>query len=138
MTWQAISDVTQAIINENAPGCPDCGTVKEVRTANGYTARYPGVECCPPAIRRQIDWRAQEIDQVQADIQRERNALNELRQAADEAPRTSKDAAEKRHQHADKGHQKRMEDKYEPQLKELSSEIARLKRKLNTMTNATT
>lgn len=130
MTWQAVGDVARQIVNADAPGCRDCGTVREVRTEHGYVARYPGVECCAPAIRRQVEWRAGEIDQLQREIQQRRGVLDELRQAVEDAPHSAREAREGLVARATRAFNSRMEHVYEPKLRELSSEIARLKRKL--------
>lgn len=130
MTWQSVGDIAQQIVNADAPGCRDCGTVMEFKTKSGYTARYPGVECCPPAIRRQIQWRAGEIDQVKADIENRRKVLTELQQAVDDAPHTAREARQGLLAKATRAFESRMEHVIRPQLTELSTEIGRLKRKL--------
>lgn len=130
MTWQAVGDVAKTIVNADAPGCRDCGTVREIRTDHGHVARYPGVECCPPALRRQIQWRAEDIDQVKGDIEQRRRVLTELQQAVDDAPHSAREGRQGLLSRAERAFASRMEHVFQPRLRELSGEIARLKRKL--------
>lgn len=130
MTWQAVGDVAKRVFNEDTPGCPYCGAVMVHQTEEGHAFWYPGVECCADAIRRQVSWRANEINQVQARITERRQRVQETIDAVEEASYQAKGSAQARADRASKALAVRMREEFEPALKELSSEIARLKRKL--------
>lgn len=133
MTWEPVGDVIKRTktINEHSQGCRDCGTVMQTTTPSGFTAYYPGVECCPPALRRQIQWRSQEIDTVNRKLQERQDAVTHIRDEINLAPsRSAAAAAEAKLTRAERNLAISMREHFTPQLRELSKEIARLKNKL--------
>lgn len=131
MTWQAASDVAAKVVNANSRGCRDCGHIQNFRTEHGFLAYYPGVECCPPALRRQIEWRHKDIDRINRQIQERQDRATELRRQAERAPtHNAKANAEAEAARAERSLHMIIRDHYTPQLQELSKEVARLKRKL--------
>ena len=131
MTWQAVSDiVNDAYLAPDKPkGCRDCGAITERRTPTGLVVEYPGVECCPPAIRRQIAWRAAELDQLNKRVNERRAAVAELQRKSADGDRHSAAYAAQ----AARAFESLMERKrgaWALELEELSDEIRRLKGKL--------
>lgn len=132
MTWQSTGDLMQhvRVLNGNTRGCQDCGTVMEYQTDSGFTAYYPGVECCQPAIRRQIRWRSEEIDALNRKLRERQDAVARIREEVELAPsRSALAAAETKLSRAEKNLHLVVRDHFTPALRELSDEIARLKRK---------
>lgn len=133
MTWQAVSDiVNDAYLAPDKPkGCRDCGAITERRTPTGLVIEYPGVECCPPAIRRQIAWRAAELDALNKRVSERRAAVAELQRKSD----TDKHAGAYYAQAA-RAFESLMERKrgaWALEIEELSDEISRLKKKLQAL-----
>lgn len=132
MTWQPVSDLVPKtrVLNADTRGCQDCGTVMEYQTETGFTAYYPGVECCQPAIRRQIRWRSEEIDALNRKLRERQDAVARIREEVELAPsRSALAAAETKLARAEKNLHVVVRDHFTPALRELSDEIARLKRK---------
>ena len=133
MSWQSVSDIVEdAYLSQEKPkGCRDCGAVVEyrVQTRKGLVIEYPGVECCPPAIRRQIAWRAAELDQLNKRVNERRAAVAELQRKSADGDRHSAAYAAQ----AARAFEAIMapgQGEWALELKGLSGEIARLKRKL--------
>lgn len=134
MTWQPVADVAAKVVNANSRGCRDCGHIAHATTEHGYLAYYPGVECCPPALRRQIQWRHQDIDRINRTIQDRQDHATELRRQAERAPtHNAKAIAEAEAARAERNLHIVLRDNYTPQLQALSKEVARLKTKLRSM-----
>ena len=136
MTWQSVSDIVEDtyLSQEKPRGCPDCGTVVEyrVQTRNGLVIEYPGVECCAPAIRRQIAWRAAELDQLNKRVTERRAAVAELQRKSADGDRQSAAYAAQAAR-AFEAIMRPKEGAWGIELDELSKEIARLKKKLNAL-----
>lgn len=131
MTWQPISDITTKFLGDPNRGCRDCGTIMKYTTATGHTAYYPGVECCAPALRRQIQWRSGDIDTLQRQLQTREKTVQQIQDEIDHAhSRTAAAAAAAKKERAERNLDQAMREIYTPQLRELSAEIARLRRKL--------
>lgn len=128
--WTSVGEVAKRVFNQNTPGCRDCGAILAHQTESGHVFWHPGVECCAPAIRRQIAWRGNDINHIQAEIAGHRKGIAELQKLAAEASYQSRSTAEAKALRAEESLRKRMREDYEPRLKALSSEIARLKREL--------
>lgn len=133
MSWQSVSDIVEdAYLSQEKPkGCRDCGAVVEyrVKTKPGLVVEYPGVECCPPAIRRQIAWRTAELDQLNKRVNERRAAVAELQRKSADGDRHSAAYAAQ----AARAFESLMERKrgaWALELEELSDEIRRLKGKL--------
>lgn len=133
MTWRSVSDIVEdAYLSQEKPkGCRDCGTVVEyrVQTRKGLVVEYPGVECCPPAIRRQIAWRTAELDQLNKRVNERRAAVAELQRKSADGDRHSVAYAAQ----AARAFEAIMapgQGAWARELQGLSGEIARLKRKL--------
>ena len=131
MTWQAVGDIldTTAILN-NLRGCPYCGAICRL-----HAIPHAAVECCPPALERQIAWRTDDLTQLhKAASDRERD-VRELqakvtdgdKQAAVQAAR----AARSLETYMQRG------GMWDTEVRELSDEIKRLKSKLANMTTPT-
>lgn len=135
MTWQAVSDIVEdAYLSQEKPkGCRDCGTVVEyrVKTKPGLVVEYPGVECCPPAIRRQIAWRAAELDVLNKRVNERHAAVKELQRKSDTDKHAGAYAAQAAR--AFEAIMRPKEGAWGIELDELSKEIARLKKKLNAL-----
>lgn len=137
--WQAVGDVANSLVTRKTPGCRDCGTIMTYTTPTGQYIERPGTECCAPAVRRQIAWRSAEIDRVQAVVAERRKDLERLELQIEEAEYpTQRKALEARAAATRRRFDAAMHAVHEPQLRELSSEIARLKRLLHTMEGTTT
>lgn len=133
MSWQSVSDIAEAsyLATAKPKGCRDCGTVVEyeVKTKPGLVVEHPGVECCPPAIRRQIAWRTAELDQLNKRVNERRAAVEELQRKSADGDRHSAAYAAQ----AARAFEAIMapgQGEWALELKGLSGEIARLKRKL--------
>lgn len=133
MTWQSVSDiVNDAYLAPDKPkGCRDCGAVTERRTPTGLVVEHPSVECCAPAIRRQIAWRAAELDQLNKRVNERRAAVAELQRKSDSDKHAGAYYAQ-----AVRAFDSLMERKrgaWALELEELSDEIRRLKGKLQSI-----
>lgn len=129
MSWQNAGDVAKTYLLSQPKGCRDCGTIKTFTCENGMIIEYPGVECCAPAIRRQIAWRAAELDQLNKRVNERRAAVAELQRKSADGDRQSAAYAAQ----AARAFEAIMapgQGAWALELKDLSGEIARLKRKL--------
>jgi hypothetical protein len=130
VTWQSTRDVLEkeGPFAGQTPGCPYCGTVIDYTTSTGHGVSYPGVECCAPAIRRQIAWRTREIEVLKKRIEDRRREVEELQRSAVDGDRGKLAAAARAQRAFDSllG----PEGAWSTELRELSREIVRLKRKL--------
>ena len=115
-----------------AMGCRDCGAITERRTPTGLVVEYPGVECCAPAIRRQIAWRTAELDQLNKRVSERRAAVAELQRKSADGDRQSAAYAAQAAR-AFESIMRPKEGAWGIELDELSKEIARLKKKLNAL-----
>lgn len=132
MSWQSVADVTKTYLLSQPKGCRDCGTIKTFTSENGMIIEYPGVECCPPAIRRQIAWRAAELDQLNKRVSERRAAVAELQRKSADGDRHSAAYAAQAAR-AFEAIMRPKEGAWGIELDELSKEIARLKKKLNAL-----
>lgn len=133
MSWQSVSDIAEGsyLATAKPKGCRDCGTVVayEVKTKPGLVVEYPGVECCPPAIRRQIAWRAAELDALNKRVRERRAAVEELQRKSADGDRHSAAYAAQAAR-AFESIMRPREGAWGIELDDLAKEIARLKRKL--------
>lgn len=132
MSWQSVADVTKTYLLSQPKGCRDCGTIKTFTSENGMLIEHPGVECCPPAIRRQISWRAAELDQLNKRVSERRAAVAELQRKSADGDRHSAAYAAQAAR-AFEAIMRPKEGAWGIELDELSKEIARLKKKLNAL-----
>lgn len=76
-------------VNENARGCPYCGTVEvkayEVDGETRAAFYHAGAECCARRVTDQVRWRQQEIDTLEKELSDRQNAIRELRDNAEHA-----------------------------------------------------
>lgn len=143
--WRSVAELVTGdvvFLTERAKGCPDCGRIEErrVRMRGGQemVLFYPGVECCPAAVKRQIEWRQADIERVNRTMADRDKAVRELREAVDFAlNKVAMAQMDKKAAVAEKSFMTDVERVYTPQMHELSAEIVRLKKKLTTLENQT-
>lgn len=132
MSWQSVADVTKTYLLSQPKGCRDCGTIKTFTSENGMIIEYPGVECCPPAIRRQISWRAAELDQLNKRVSERRAAVEELKRKSADGDRHSAAYAAQAVRAFD-ALMERGRGAWALEIDELAKEIRRLKARLNAL-----
>lgn len=132
MSWQSVADVTKTFLLSQPKGCRDCGAITERRTPTGLVVEYPGVECCPPAIRRQIAWRAAELDALNKRVSERRAAVEELKRKSADGDRHSAAYAAQAVRAFD-ALMERGRGAWALEIDELAKEIRRLKTRLNAL-----
>ena len=141
--WRSVKELVtgnMTFLTEKARGCPDCGRIEEYRVtlSSGQVMAlfYPGVECCPAAMKRQIEWRQADIERVNRTMADRDKAVRELREAVDFAlNRTAMAQMDKKAASAERSFMADVEAVYTPQMHALSAEIVRLKKKLTALEN---
>ena len=130
-------DTGRLIFGDPDKGCRHCGfvDVKYSRDASGEDTGqaaiyHPGTECCSPAMTDQISWRHAEVNQLKRKLEEDERRVELLREAVDFAESaTKRDMARGLAAKAERGFALKRKEHYEPKIKELAVEIARLKRK---------
>lgn len=134
-TWQPVADLAETQLGATARGCPHCGSRTTITTDDGRTITYPSVECCPPAIKRQIRWREEDIRALNRRRAEREQALEQLRESLDELPtRAARAAAEAKLARSERNSATRDREDFTPRLRELNAEVARLNAKLTAIT----
>lgn len=128
--WQPASELTATHLGNPNRGCPHCGTVMRHHTPTGQTAYWPGTECCPPAIRRQIGWRTEQLDGLRKTITDRENAIREMQDEIETAPRSAQAQLLAKRDRAQRNLNAVMQDHYTPEIRTISREIARLRHRL--------
>lgn len=135
MSWQAVGDILEGNYLLGDPkGCRDCGTIRTHKHPNGLIIEYPGVECCIPAIRRQIKWRSGDLDALNKQVSDRLRAVEELKAKAGEDRHLLGYAAQ-----AARAYDALMRPgtgEWDIEIKALSTDIKRLRAKLEAMEKA--
>ncbi len=129
--WQTVADLTRSHLGNPNHGCPYCGTVIQRTTDTGKTAYHPATECCPRALRRQINWRMDEIDAIKKRAREREKLVEKIQEEVKLAPtKAMAGQAQVRLDRARLNYRDYVGNFVAPDLRELSTEIARLKAKL--------
>lgn len=142
--WRDMRDMLRSgmeALSLYAKGCRFCGRIEErhvpLQSGGSMVVYYPGVECCPDALRQQVKWRIEEIDAVRKRMADREKAVAELREHVDLAPtRSAAEAAAKRADFAEKSLQRELNEVFTAELRRLSGDLARLKKKLAALEGA--
>lgn len=129
MTWKKAGDIaTSRLFGSQTKGCPFCGTIVDYVTETGKVISYPGVECCPEALRRQIAWRKGELDQLNKRAADRLRDVEDLQRRSVEGDRSSLALAAR----AQRSYEALMgpDGEWNTEMRALSNEITRLRKKL--------
>lgn len=116
-------------------GCQFCGSVsvKEGREGGSVRWYHPSTECCPEAITRQIQWRADELRAVQKARDEFMAGLAKLNEEFQSAYGVRKGELDAKLKSAQRAFDLRDSETWKPTVSGLGAEIARLRRKRESM-----
>lgn len=133
--WQSVATLAgKATLGRPDDGCPNCGIVMHYTTETGQQAYWPGTECCPQAITRQIGWLHDEIADLKKRAETRNQHIRDLEESVELATTPgARAAAQAEVNRASHNLQQVYDDLYAEPMKERSSEIRRLAAKRRQM-----